>query len=418
MKFSHKNIYKFLYQFLILFGFISNITLGPISSRRIVLLFVLIELIIRWGELKRVFKVDIHKTRIAILFLLGCLLITFVHSIGARPADEFTKYFTPRSLLVLIINVYALGIWCILEFKNYEGFLKMIVAIMILQSFFTYVSAVYQPFRIFVAEHFMSESYLSRSQNVVYGYGGRAAGVGLAWSMGSIVLAYGCFALVALKWSSYINNLWFAVFYAIILGATALMGRTGLVVELALLLYYGVRDGKGFSISKVRNVLGLVIVALVAIFILGKVFSRYEAGAAEATQEWMMAFTDMKKVESVNNGVVDDGFPPFSADFIFGTGLALGQYKNFFFTSDSGYIRSYTSVGVVGLFFFYIGILYLILSTISKSVPKTTRRLMWVGILILYVVEYKEPFILMAVYVWQLFTMGLFVSRDAQLKEI
>ena len=415
-----KSIFKilpFIYQFVMIFGFIANVNfMGPLTSRRIVIFVAVIEIIIRWGEARLLFRPDFKKMRIALVFLFGCYLITFFHSLGAIHS-EFSRYFSPRSLVVMLIGVYALGVWCLLEFKTLERFLKVLVAVIILQSFFTYISAVYQPFRIYVAEHFMSDSYLDRSQNVVYGYGGRAAGVGIAWSMGSLVLAYGCFALVILRRYSYLNTLWFAAFYAIIMGATALMGRTGLVAELALLLYYGVSEGKGISISKVRNVLGLVIVAFLTVFILGKVFSRYEAGVAESTQEWMMAFTDMERVESISNNVVDEGFPPFSLDFVFGTGLMLGQYEQYFFTADSGYIRSYTSVGVVGMFLFYMGVLCLILSTIYKRVPKTSRRLMWVGILILYVVEYKEPFILMTVYVWQLFTIGLFMSRDAKVKE-
>lgn len=399
-------ILTFVYQFAMLFGFIANIGIGPITTRRIVLLISIMVLLANLKKLKLAICVINHsKFKISLFLLLGCLFITLFHYVGST-STYFNKYLDPRELFALVLSIIIIGLWCVIEIKTFERFAKLVVGVVLLQSVFTFISAVYQPFRIYVAEHFMTESYLERSQNIIYGMGGRAAGVGIAWSSGALLLAFGCLLLISLKKKNTVSTTMFSICYAVIVSATALMGRTGLIAEFVFLLYYGISSGKA------KNIVALSLTAIISFAVLAQVLSMYENHVAERTMEWIMEFTNSDRVEEINSKVVDDGFPPFSSDFIIGTGLKMGRYKNFRFTSDSGYIRNYTAIGVVGMFFYYVGILYLLLSVMTKRIDKDTRRLIWVGIIILFTVEYKEPFVGMPSFPWILFTMTLLLNID------
>ena len=398
---------SFLYQFLMIFGFISNISFGFITTRRLVILVALFIIIFNWKrviELSSLIKPSMRKSG---TLLLVCLLITFFHAVTVVQSP-MNQYFGPRDIVTLVMGILVMGLWSAVEIKSFEKFAIIIVVFVLLQSLFTYISAVNQPFRIYVAEHFMDESYVNRSQQVIYGMGGRAAGIGLAWSMGSLVLAYGCLILIALRMRSRINPFLFGLFYAIILGATALMGRTGMLVEVVLLLFYGLYGGQ------LKNMFFLVFIAVIGLIILNQVLSRYDELMAEVTREWMFQFMDSDKVGDINEQVSGGGLPPFSSDFIFGTGIILGKYNGLTFDADSGYVRSYTSIGIIGMFCYYVGLLLLLIGPIKKTITRNQRMLMWVGIIILFLVEYKEPYIGMTIYPWILFTMALLLYRDSK----
>ena len=407
MKLTFQNTYRLVFQFLILFGFIANIKLGPITTRRVILLIAVLYLIPNWTKVRNLIRIIKPSIKISLLLLFGCFFIALMHSGGAS-SSEFNKYFTTRDVTTLFLNVTIMAFWCAIEIKSFEKFTKLMVAVILLQSIFTFISAVYSPFRIFVAENFMSESYQERSQNIIYGMGGRAAGLGIAWSMGSLVLAYGCLMLIALKLREKISMLWFSVCYAVILGATALMGRTGLLAEFVFLIFYGIMGGK------IKNMFALVLVAIGSALVIRQILSMYDAYVAETTEAWMLQIMDEDKVASINEGVVRGGFPEFNNDFIFGTGLELGRYGVYTFSADSGYIRTYTSIGVVGMVCYYGGMFLLLVSTLLKRVSSDMKKLFWVGLAVLFTIEYKEPYIGMNVFPWILFTTGLMLSMESK----
>ena len=394
-----------------LFGFISNVPLGPLTTRRAVLLFAFISIISKKNSLKVLFKsINRSDFSIALSFLFCSLFLTFFHTAGTTQSD-FTDYFEPREIVTLFINILVMGLWCVLEIKSFTRFAGLVVGVMLTQSVFTFVTAVYPPLRIYVAENFMSASYLERAQDTIYGLGGRAAGFGIAWSSGALILAFGCFILIAMKQMNAISTMMFSISFALIISATALMGRTGLIAGLLFLFYYGVSSGRA------KNIFAVSLVAIVGFIVLNQVLSMYDAQVAAKTMDWIMEFTNSDRVEEINSKVVDDGFPPLSSDFIFGTGLKHGHFKNYRFTADSGYIHCYTSIGVVGMFFYYVGLLYLFLSVMSKKIEKNMRKLIWVAIVIMFAVEYKEPYIGMGIYPWIIFTTALFLNKNTKLNK-
>ena len=398
-------ISPFVYQFAMVFGFVSKIRLGPFTSLRLVLLLALMVLFFNMGKVKLLIqsmnRKQFHKS---LLLLAGCLLITVFHAVG--PQMSSNTYFTPVELITIFISLFVVGLWSGVTFDSVTDFCRVLVAVGVVQSISVFASAVNPGFQAFIEDHFLYEGFADKVAASSIENVARSPGIGIAWSSGSLVLAYCCFALVALKIENNIKMLWFGIFFAIIAGATALMGRSGLIVEISLLVYYGLSTGK------VKNVLALVFVAVVGLIIFNIIMSRLDPYVAEITQRWMFSFLDSDKVSYTNDSILKGGFPDFTSDFIFGTGVTYGKYGNYSFYADSGYIKSYTSIGVVGMFCYYIGILYLLLSSFSKRLSKKEKIFLWVAIAAIYFMEYKEPFIMMFVYPWVIFSIGLLWNKE------
>ena len=403
---SKFRIIPFIYQFLMIFGFMSKIRLGPLTSLRLVMLVALIEIILKAGDVRVLFKgVSKKKWRRSLFLLMGCLLITIIHSFELHVKSN--AYFEPSELIITIISIVIMGIWSGIQIKTLDRFSLLVVMVGVVQSFSVFLSLFFPPFQSFVIEHFMYEGYMDKVDAAMnLSDLARTPGIGIAWSSGSLILAFCCLNLVVLKIRNKISMLWFGVIYALIMGATALMGRSGLIVELGIIAYYGVLSGKG------RNVFALLIITIIGVIVLNRLLSIMDPVVAEATKNWMFAFLDTDAIERTNEGISKGGFPAFSSDFIIGTGVQLGTINGYSFNADSGYIKCYTSVGIIGMICYYAGILYLILSTFFKTMPKDIKRLILVGVIAVFLMEYKEPFIGMIILPWILFTMGLLCNYE------
>ena len=400
MKKAGLDILPFLYQFAMVFGFVSKIRLGPFTSLRLVLLVAIIVIFLKMGEVKHIIRsMDQKKLHKSFLLLAFCLLITIFHAAGTQLSSN--TYFTPDMLLTIIISLFIVGLWSGVTFDSKTSFCRVLVAVGIVQSLSVFASVAIPGFQSFVVDHFLYEGFTDKVDMASIEDLARTPGIGIAWSTGSLLLAYCCFALVFLKIESKIDFVLFGFLYALIAGATALMGRTGLIVEIVLLAFWG------FSTGKMKNIISLMVVLIVGLLIFNQVMTRLDPFVAESTQRWMLAFLDSDKVSYTNEGILKGGFPDFSEQFVFGTGITYGRYGNYSFYADSGYIKSYTSIGVVGMVCYYLGILYLIISTFPKRLPKIRKVLLWVAIVIIYVVEYKEPFISGFIYPWIIFSIGI-----------
>lgn len=408
MKKSGFTILPLLYQFGMVFGFVSRMRLGPFTSLRLTLLIALIVIIFKYKEVFKLIKsLNRSKLRVSLLLLGGLLLITLFHSFGSHNIDY--EYFDAADVIIIIVSMLIMGAWAGVTFHSFERFAWILVAVGLVQSLCVFGTAVNPEFKYFITEHFFDERFAEKANSAFMENIARSFGIGIAWSSGSLVLAYCCFALVGLRLEKKINMLWFGVLFAIIAGATAFVGRSGFIVEIGLLLFYGIFTGK------VRSIFAVISVVIIGLIVFNKVMSYLNPFVAESTQRWMLGFMDSDKVSHTNEGIIKGGFPEFSSIFIFGTGVEFGQYNGQSFYADSGYIKSYTSIGVVGMICYYIGILYLLISTFPKRQHKMHRFFLWMAIAAIYLVEYKEPFIGMFVYTWMIFVMGLLWNKEQRI---
>lgn len=389
-----------------LFGFMSRLSYGPITSMRIVLVIVCATLFIKRHKVKTILQnLDKHSISKAKILLMGVLIITCIHSLGNQYAN--CEYFSPFEIITIVIGIMAVGIWCVLEIKSFDRFIFLLSAVGLIQGISVFISFVYAPFQSFIIDNFMTEEFVSKVEEADIADLARTPGIGLAWSSGSLIMSFCCLGLIALKARERISTIEFAVAYSIIMGGTALMGRTGLIVELCFLLYFCVTSGKK------SVVLGIVLSGILGLLGLNWLMSQIDPVIAEATQRWMFAFLDGEAVSRTNEGVTKDGFPPFSLDFLIGTGVRYGHYEGYNFYADSGYIKSYTSIGIIGMLCYYGGLLNLMLSGFSTLISKNIKRLLYLAVLALLIVEYKEPFFKFFTYSWVVFTMGLLYTNEA-----
>lgn len=399
------SILRTLYQFTMVFGFVSRLTLGPISSMRLVMLISILVVIYRWKQAKMIIQgINRDRLRKSFLLLLVALFVTMAH-VPNRPSG-INEYFEPIEIVTTVIGIFFMGFWSVLEIKHSDRFMKILAAVGVIQSLSVFLSFNYPPFQSFVINNFMTNEFLNKVEEANIIDRVRIPGLGIAWSSGSLILAFCALQLVALRVRNVIDTLLFALLYALIMGATALMGRSGLIVELIFLLYYGV------SVGNIRSIMGIIMVGLIGLFALRYLLAFIDPMIAEATERWIFAFLDKDSVMLTNEGISKGGFPPFSSDFIFGTGVRYGSYGGYGFYADSGYIKTYTSIGIIGMVGYYGGIVLLMCSTLMHSFPSTMKRLLLVAIGALLLMEYKEPFINMFIYPWIIFTMGLTCISD------
>ena len=383
-----------------LFFFISNVGFGFITTRRISLLVMLISLLLHYKDFVCIAKcINQKRLRTSMFLFLIVIFISLFHLLLIIPNPNDT-YFTPREIITTIFNVFLFGLWCKVEIKDFKRFAYVALSVIIVQCFASFFALAYQPFRIFVAEHFMSDSYQERAYNVIYNWGGRTAGIGIAWSSGSLILSCGCVLLVLLRMKNMIGTLLFMMLYFIIVVATLFMGRMGVIVEGLVFLYY-ITTGK----KKLQYFIFLFLAVLGLFWAIDYVIALL--GLPEEMRDWMMAIFKKDEVESVNSGVVSGDIPPLDVDYIFGTGITLGHYKGLNFTADSGLIRNYTSIGVVGSFCYYLAFLLLMLSPIDRGESKTIKYFFLFNVIVIIACDYKEPYLGMNEVPWFLFTMAL-----------
>lgn len=388
-------------------GFLCRLTLGPVSSFQLVIFIAVLQIIFNFNKVNQIFHLCRRKSWSRFIVMMSiCFLIALMHAMGTQQPN--CTYFEPVTLIIIVFSIIVMMLWSVIEFKSIDRFLLIVTFVGIFQSGIVLLSVVNPNFQQLITENFMSEQFLNKVEEASISHMARTAGLGIAWSSGSIVMAYTGFALLILKVRNRLPMLLFCVFYILIMGATALMGRTGLLLEILFLLYYAIASGK------IRIVCTIALILLGGVLVLWKVLQTLDPLIAEATQSWMLGFLDSDSVQNTNSGIVKDGFPPFSLDFIFGTGVEFGNFGSYSFYSDSGYIKTYTSIGVVGMICYYGGLLILLMSPIIKPINKKMKRFIWVAIVALYFVEYKEPFIAMFVYHWFILSVGMLINIETR----
>lgn len=301
-----------------------------------------------------------------------------------------------------------MSLWAVIEIKSIDKFSKLLIAVGVIQSLSVFASFIFPSFREFITNTFMSDAFLSKVEESYLPQVARINGIGIAWSSGSLVLAFCCLPLIWLRLNDKIGLIPFSLFYATIMGGTALMGRTGLIVEFCFLLFV-------FSRFKhISDFFAISFVVILGFSLLLRLLSILDPAMSETTKEWIFGFLNGDALTNTNDGITKGGFPPFCSDFIFGTGVYFGHIKNYSFFADSGYIRSYTSIGVIGMLCYYLGTYRMLTSAISRIKYKSDRVLLFFSVIILFLIEYKEPFIKMFIYTWVVFTMGILMALNQQ----
>ncbi len=405
MQFVGKAI-RFLYRFIVLFCFMTELPLaGPLTTRRFALAVALGVLVVKMPKVKSILSlIDKRKLLVSITLLLFCAAITYIHhmSMVAKGNCTYIEYWF---FLYIILYVFVFSLYCLVEFKTIKELAWVWIAIMMVEAVAIYLAAISTPIRLNLYERFYAGD--DRFEKTIE-LGTRIVGIGIHSSTGSITMSATLIFMTYLRIKEKISLPIYTIVAFILISATLFIGRTGVLVELAImafyLLFYGV------SVKKILYV-GFSAMLLVSFVLF--LLRLSDSSTTEILIDWMLESLDSDKRQGMIEGIEQGGFPPFTPEFIFGTGLATGYTANgTTYTSDSGFIRIWMSIGLVGFVMYYYSLLLLFRTPKFSKCSKKMKRYLYYVTVIAFVIEYKEPFMMKYIFPWAIMTVGLFMAKD------
>lgn len=401
-----KDTVLFVFHFVLFFCFIIEIPLFAfLTTRRLALVYALVYLLLNEGKVRSVLKyVTFSKIRSFFACFLFLVFICFLHT-TTQGTNEKILYMEPWYFIYMILYICIFSLYCATAFKDVRSFATVVVANMLVQTFTVFYSFSNPAFQMAVYMFFNTEDQrlLQTVEN-----GSRIVGFGISGALGSVVISTAAVLLVLLKVKNKIPSTLFYISYFIIFITTLFIGRTGLIVEAVLIVWLVIRGKNG-----VRNALGIGLLAMLIPFIVQSVMATLSSGAAESYSEWMMEIFSADRLKDINEGVVQGGWPPFTAQMLFGTGIEAGYvYNGVRYASDSGFIRMYTAVGVIGMLLYYIGLYKLLRAPRITVMKPILRKFFFVVILLAFIIEYKEPFMMKYIFPWVILSSEILVLKE------
>ena len=399
------SIVEWCLQFFIIFGFVFEMPLiSFFTTRRVSILLMIIYLIINKGKV-RIYTKKINKNVLYASFFcfVICLGITLVNNIGLIRKSG-NNYFEAYYIIYEILYILIAGVYVVTSFESLKKFAQIYISIMLIQSFIVYIAAISYPFRQFLYDNFYFED--DRFASTIK-WGTRIIGLDLYASLGSIILFSGCVLLVTLALNNSIENALFIVEYIIIMIATMLVGRTGFYFEIILLIVYLILERK---ITK--KIINIFIIGMLSIIGLQFIMSKINPTIAQKLVEWIgEAFNSSTRYDTINT-IQSMKVPQFSSSMWFGTNVTLGYLPNGqAMFSDSGYLKMYCALGIIGAIIYYGAFLLLFLSNRVIKLEKRNKIYIYILIVVSFVIEYKEPFFYKYIYAWITYSVLLFQNN-------
>lgn len=399
------NIFSLIFGTIVLFSVLFEFPLiGVVTSRKLCLIACLVYLFFNFNRCKEVFSnVSSTKVLLFISCLFVCFLISLWNSVSIiTPGNNV--YVEPYYYLQVIIYVLVFSNSFVLLFRDVKCFAFSYIAIMLFEAIVVFIAAGDSSFRLMLYDNFYVGD--DRFDSTIM-WGTRIIGVFLHSSTGSIILAIACILLIYLRLCKAISIVPFIAFYATIVAATFLIGRTGFYLELALFVLYLLMEKR---VSSKVVILAGVVVALV--FVINGVLSGLNSTISNLIFSWATELFNEETRSNTISNLASMSIPSFSSELIFGTNISLGTLPNGeLMTSDSGYAKTYCEIGVVGFAFFYVGLAFLLTSTRFKLMNRK-GIFIYVLLLVAFILEIKEPYFLKYVYLIAVFTLLLFNSKE------
>ena len=119
------------------------------------------------------------------------------------------------------------------------------------------------------------------------------------------------------------------------------------------------------------------------------------------------------------NAIQNMSHPELTVETLFGTSVTRGvSYNGTVFNNDSGYWQKYFALGLIGALFYYMGYLTLFLGTIKRLNTTKHRSFFLFCVIMLFIMEYKEPFIGYGIYPMMIMTILIFYLKQSDLEKI
>jgi hypothetical protein len=375
---NHSKWYNQVISFVLIFFILYDINFNFLpffTTGRIAFLFLLIT--------------SFNKTNFDNIFYWGCIIFGLLLFYALFQRIYSAESIQTSRLFWFLIYGWILPYVVLFYFKKAEQVYFFIFLVAILQAILVFVMFFNIEIRFQIMGMLKVVTNITQNETLQRAFGFTS----LTGSTFSIVQAGGFFSgvyyLTRTTFNSILIKLLIWLGLIAILLSTVLIGRTGLLISIFFLVYY---------LIFISNTKQKIIILLIS-------FSMYqidfESGFINLTEniegfksEWFITwieeafnFRKNSTLEELNTMYV----PPITVETIFGTGRVKSE-SGFGNASmnDSGYIQTYYSLGLIMSVIFYLT--YFCLSFFrwlnSKRDPLTLTFLF-----IVFLVEYKEPFI-------------------------
>jgi len=345
-----------------------------------------------------------RKITIFIILILFCTVLSMVNVTFANYSPS-VQYIDWYGYIYFFLYLFIFGMFCVIAYGDSKKFMLSWSSVMVIQSIIILYSLTNPALREFLYNYcYTGDDRLEKQMES----GTRLMGIGIHSSMGSMVMATACIMLIYLKIRKSISNYLFIIYYLLIFAATLFVGRTGMLVELFALFAFIFLDKNFKRNIVIFSILSFVLVALVSVLL-----SSLDEAVAESLYGWFTLTSEHGGVEGTVSGIARKGWPPFHSDLVFGTGIYVGyQYNGVIYDPDSGLMKMYIAIGVVGFICYYLAMYYL-LSSPNHKYSKVSSRYFLILFIIAYSIEYKEPYFWYYLFPWAIFTIRLFDSYEA-----
>lgn len=402
-------IFCVLFEFAIGFG---------LTTSRIVALYALIYVLYQEIIAKDRFSfVNSKAYYLSLMMLSITFIIVYFNSLVYSNQDtDITYIMHVRYIIYVFLYVFLISKYYVLRFKNLMEFSKAYLGALFIQSFAIFLGAANQSIRVFLFQHtvfFRNTDEMLASVQV----GSRVTGIGLMGAGGSLVLATGCILLTYLIINKYITNRTFIIEYVILSGATMLIGRTGFYLEIILIIVYL------FQYRNQKKYFGVIAIASSCVIAL-LVFSM------RTNESWMLSYYKRWLGEILNSdrfmetiggimghGAVDKN--TFSDNIFFGSNVLRGvNPSGGLMMADSGYLRMFNAIGIIGCLFYYGAFACSVVGIANRIKNVKSKAFYRMLIVVLFVMEFKEPFMMKYFIPAIVLTMGCLIIKEQKVGNI
>lgn len=402
-----KKIINFIFDFAILFGFLFEFHLigESFTTRRIAAIIAFFYLLLHLTDVSLIYRQLSKKCirRVIGAFVICSFLVLFCKD---NLYYLHNSYFELWYFVNIFLYVIVFPVFCFIRFKNVKYLVWVLTAILIVQAVAVLMAYISTPVRLFLYEMFYDGD--DRFEQDIL-RGSRIMGIALHSATGSVTCSAIAlfFSYATLKKD--LSFLWYILLCSVLLLTTLFIGRTGVLVEIIIVAF-------SFFYSPTKSIYKIsILVPIVALFIysLVAILNSSDSGTTEGFIRWMSGLFNENRTETIN-AINSDGFPEFSPEFVFGTGIMIGKTSSgIVLQSDSGFVRLYTSLGIVGGFLYYWAYYNIFTSMKPKKYSsRVISHFYFLIIILAYVIEYKEPFLLKYTFPFMIVLISLFISKD------
>ena len=198
--------------------------------------------------------------------------------------------------------------------------------------------------------------------------------------------------------------LWFII--TIIVISIVLIGRTGLFISFLCLLIYFISEIKSFKNIVVISLIVIAVYQINLINLLENLTSDVDGFNVDMFTAWIENAFKIKNNDT-SEVLASMPIPPITFQTIIGTGRVVHEsgVENAS-GHDSGYIQTYYSLGLlISVFFYTIYSFFL-----RYQIRRKSNMYLYILVLIMFMIEIKEPFIFQ--YVFPFFVLSMILVND------